>query len=237
MPRVPVYELCLLRSVYIPTAMIRLLLFPALAAGSWMTALADSLWTYVALGASTILTEELAPIFGGIAAHEGELRISRVIIAISLGGWAATTLLYGLGFWKWELIRRRFPKVRSAGTVALRVVRNNPLKASFFVRFAFGLRLVLPMACGAARVSPYVFLPVSLAGSVAWTVFFAALGYAAGEAAVQSIGRIGKVGEFIGALLLTAAVLSLVSWQKRRRERRLARDKRARGPETNDALS
>ena len=32
-----------------------------------LDAVSDSLWTYVTLGLSTIITEELAPIFGGIA--------------------------------------------------------------------------------------------------------------------------------------------------------------------------
>lgn len=218
--------------VYIPTVMFRLIFPAALAAGSWASTLSDSLWTYIVLGASTILTEEVGPIFGGIAANNGELRLLRVIVAISIGGWLATFLLYILGRWKWELIRRRFPRVRSPGTVALRVVRNNPLKASFFVRFAFGLRLVLPMACGAARVSPYVFLPVSLAGSAVWTTVFALLGYAAGEAAMQSVGKIGRVGQIIGAVLITAGVLSAVAWQRRRRERRSARVGNARRQES-----
>ncbi|WP_337171433.1 DedA family protein [Gemmatimonas aurantiaca] len=198
--------------------------FPALlVAGSWLTALSDGPWTYVVLGASAIITEELGPIFGGIAAHEGELHLGRVIAAITIGGWVATCFLYGVGRWKWDAIRRRFPRARSTGTVALRVVRNNPLKASFFVRFAFGLRIILPMACGAAGVPLYIYLPVSLIGSLVWTAFFAAIGYAAGEAAVQAIGHIGQAGELVGAVLLTVAILAFVRWQRRRGERKAAR--------------
>lgn len=202
----------------------RLWFFPALlVAGSWLTALSDGPWTYWVLGASAIITEELGPIFGGIAAHEGQLHLGRVIVAITLGGWVATVLLYGVGRLKWDAIRRRFPRARSTGTVALRVVRNNPLKASFFVRFAFGLRIVLPMACGAAGVPLYIYLPVSLLGSVVWTSFFAAVGYAAGEAAVQAMGHIGQAGELVGAVLLTIAILAFVRWQRKRRERKAAR--------------
>jgi len=119
---------------------------------SWLAMMTDAPWTYIVLGASTIITEELAPIFGGIAVHERELRLIPLVVAITLGGWIATSLLYAVGRLKWETIRRRFPRTRATGTVALRVVRRNPLTASFFVRFAFGLRIVLPMASGAARV-------------------------------------------------------------------------------------
>jgi membrane protein DedA with SNARE-associated domain len=190
---------------------------------SWLAVLTDAPWTYIVLGASAIITEELAPIFGGIAVHEGELRLVPLVTAIVLGGWIATALLYALGRLKWEAIRRRFPRTRATGTVALRVVRRNPLTASFFVRFLFGLRLVLPMACGAARVPLYVYLPVSLVGSAAWTAVFTAVGYVAGEAAVQALGHLDQVGEIVGAVIVTVAVLAFLRWQRKRRERKAAR--------------
>lgn len=193
------------------------------AEASWLSVLTDAPWTYFVLGASAIITEELAPIFGGIAVHEGELRLMPLFTSIVLGGWVATAILYGLGRLKWEAIRRRFPRTRATGTVALRVVRRNPLTASFLVRFAFGLRIVLPMACGAARVPVLVFLPVSLLGSVAWTAVFTGVGYVAGEAAVQAIGHLGKVGEIVGAVIVTVAVFAFVRWQRRRGERKAAR--------------
>ncbi len=193
------------------------------AEATWLSALTDAPWTYIVLGASAIITEELAPIFGGIAAHEKELRLVPLLVSITVGGWIATTLLYALGRLKWDTIRRRFPSTRATGTVALRVVRRNPWTASFLVRFAFGLRIVLPMACGAARVPLLVYLPVSLIGSLLWTALFTAVGYAAGEAAVQAIGHLGKVGEIVGAIIVTVAILAFVRWQRRRRERKASR--------------
>lgn len=190
---------------------------------SWLAMMTDAPWTYTVLGASAIIMEELAPIFGGIAIHERELRLLPLLVAITLGGWIAASLLYVLGRLKWEAIRRRFPGTRATGTVALRVVRGNPLTASFFVRFAFGLRIVLPMACGAARVPLYLFLPVSLAGSLAWTAAFTLVGYVAGEAAVQAMGHLGRAGEIVGAIVVTIAVFAFLRWQRRRRERKAAR--------------
>jgi membrane protein DedA with SNARE-associated domain len=195
---------------------------------SWLAMMTDAPWTYIVLGASTIITEELAPIFGGIAVHERELRVIPLIAAITLGGWIATSLLYAVGRLKWDTIRRRFPRTRATGTVALRVVRRNPLTASFFVRFAFGLRIVLPMASGAACVPLYVFLPVSLIGSLAWTLVFTLVGYVAGEAAVQAIGHLGRAGEIVGAVLVTIAVFAFLRWQRRRRERKAERRAMAR---------
>lgn len=201
----------------------RLLVSLLVADATWLSALTDAPWTYLVLGASAIITEELAPIFGGIAVHENELRLAPLLVSITVGGWLATTLLYAVGRLKWDTIRRRFPRTRATGTVALRVVRRNPWTASFLVRFAFGLRLVLPMACGAARVPLLVYLPVSLIGSALWTALFSAVGYAAGEAAVQAIGHLGKAGEVVGAISVTVALLAFVRWQRRRQERKANR--------------
>jgi membrane protein DedA with SNARE-associated domain len=102
-------------------------------AGDLLDAIAsveDTLGTYLALGASAIAVSELSPIFGGIASLEGQLHLGRVIASITLGGWVATTLLYVGGRLKWDWLRKRFPSTRSAGTIALRIVRRNPWRAA-----------------------------------------------------------------------------------------------------------
>ncbi|MGV3709223.1 MAG: DedA family protein [Gemmatimonas sp.] len=192
-----------------------------------LSAITDSFWTYVWMGASVIITEELAPIFAGIAIHEGELDGNRVLIALTLGSWAATTILYWAGRAKWQYLRRRFPKVRAAGTVALRVVQRNPWRASFLVRFAFGARIFLPMACGAARLNFLIYLFASLLGAMAWSLAFTLVGFAAGEAAMQVIGHMGRVGEVIGAIVVTLLVLGIVRWQRKRNARKLRKQRRA----------
>ncbi len=182
----------------------------------------DRLSTYLGLGVSTVFMSELAPIFGGIASQEGQLRLTRVILAITLGGWVATSLLYVAGRLKWDWLRRRFPSMRSAGTVTLRIVKRNPARASFLVRFLFGGRFLLPMACGAAQVPLRMYLPISLLGSLAWTVTYALIGVAAGEAAEQMLGRLERV-EGVVTAVLAVVILAAVVWVFRRRARRAAR--------------
>ncbi|MEP6781962.1 MAG: DedA family protein [Gemmatimonadaceae bacterium] len=202
-----------------------------------LDSLSDSLWTYVTLGLSTTITEELAPIFGGIAARAEELQFVRVVLAITCGSWLATTALYWLGRAKWEWIRRRFPKLRAAGTVALRVVQRNPWRASLLVRFAFGGRILLPMACGAARVSMPIYLSASLLGAAAWSLLFTLIGYAAGDAAMYVVGKLDHAGELIGAIAVTAVVLAFISWQRKRNVRKLLKRRRSERASSNALLT
>ncbi len=183
----------------------------------------DSPWAYWLLALTAVLTEELSPILGGIAVNNEDLEMPRVIFAVSMGAWIFTSALYILGRLKWDWIRRRFPKVRATATVALRAVARNPITASLFVRFAFGLRIVLPMACGAARVPLAIFIPATLVGSVAWSVLFAFIGYAAGDVAVTVLGRFGRVGQVVSVFLIGGLALAFVRWNKRRTRRKVER--------------
>jgi membrane protein DedA with SNARE-associated domain len=185
----------------------------------------DVWWAYWLIGAVTLLGEEFVPLFVGIAVHEGQLRLAPALVGLTLGGWVATALLYALGRWNWEALRRRFPRIRATGTVSLRVVARRRITASLLVRFLFGLRLVLPMACGAARVPLLLYLPLSLMGSLAWSALYVAIGYAAGDVAVRVLGHLTDVGELVGTLLLGGALLAFVRWQRRRHARKAARQR------------
>ena len=203
---------------------------PALAAAAppppdWLGAVQDVWWAYWFIALVTIVGEEFLPLFVGIAVHEGELRLAPALTALTLGGFAATTLLYALGRWKWDTLRRRFPRIRATATISLRVVARRRITASLLVRFLFGLRIVLPMACGAARVPLLLYLPLSLVGSLAWSALYVGIGYAAGDVAVRALGHLNDVGEVVGTLLLGGALLAFVRWQKRRRERKAARQR------------
>ena len=182
----------------------------------------DTLGTWVALAASTPFVSELAPIVGGMASHEGRLPLARVIAAVTLGGWVGTSLLYLAGRLKWEWLRRRSRTVRTTGTVALRIVKRNPVRASFLVRFLFGARILLPIACGAARVPLATYLPMSLLGSLAWSATFALVGLAAGEAAHAVLENIRQV-ESVLMLLGGALIVVAGAWWWRRRLRRAER--------------
>jgi membrane protein DedA with SNARE-associated domain len=174
-------------------------------------------WAYVTLGASGIITEEAAPIVGGFAAHEGHLGFVRVVLACAIGTWSAGVALYALGRWRGKWVRRRFRRAGRYVTRLLVFVRRSPWRSAFGVRFAFGARIVLPIACGAARLRLPIFLIGSAAASLIWAALFATVGWLFGETALLVLGHIRRYEDEIAGLLIVGVALVFVVLIRRRR--------------------
>jgi membrane protein DedA with SNARE-associated domain len=100
---------------------------------------------------------------------------------------------------------------------ALRAVRRRPWRSALLVRFAFGARLLLPLACGAAHVSPFKYLVGSAISSIVWSALFTEVGYLFGEAAIVALRRMENYGQYVGGLAAGLAVVAALIWWDRKR--------------------
>ena len=182
-------------------------------AGDALTAL-ERFWAYLTLFASGIVTEEATPLVGGLMAHNGHLSLAAVGAWISAGTWTAHILLYFLGRWRGDWVRDRWPRVRSFMIRVLSVVRRHPWRCSLAVRFAFGLRLTLPVACGAARVPLWLYVVGSGISAVAWSYLFTFLGWGFGEASLRLVGHMRRYELPIAVVLVGIVVLVLYLMRK-----------------------
>lgn len=175
----------------------------------------ERMWAYVTLGAMGIVVEEASPLMGGLAAHDRNLRLTSVIVAVALGTWLAGLLLYLLGRWRGRWLRKRWPRFRKLIIRSVAVVRRHPWRASFGVRFAYGLRLALPLACGVARVPVLVFCLGSAASCAVWSLAFAILGWALGRTTETLVGHVRQLEPLIGAALILAMVIGFIVVRRR----------------------
>ena len=183
--------------------------------------LAERLWKYTALGATSIVGEEANPILGGIAVRHGGAGLFGVIVAVMLGTWVASILLYFIGRWRIAWVRERWPDKRRLLTGALAAVRRRPWQASLAVRFAYGLRLPLPIACGAARVPFSLYLVASGISSLVWGAGFTLLGLALGRTALRALQFTQQL-EVRLALLAVVLTIILALMVRRRRANAVA---------------
>jgi membrane protein DedA with SNARE-associated domain len=175
----------------------------------------ERLWAYITLGAMGFVWEEASPLIGGVAAYDEHLAVLPVVFAVALGTWVVGGGLYALGRWQGIGFRKRWPKLRPVVLQAAAIVRRHPWRASIFARFAYGLRLVLPIACGAARVPIWLFLVGSAISCFVWSAVFTVIGFWLGEQAMQVLGQIKRFLPWISAALIGLMVVG--GWWMRRR--------------------
>lgn len=185
----------------------------AIAASHSFLSRLSQLWAYVTLGATSIITEEAAPVVAGFAAHQGHLRAVQAAMACAIGSWAADIALYAFGRWRLDGIARRWPRLRIHMERLLGAVRRHPWRASLAVRYAYGARLLLPITCGAARVPFGRYLTGSGISAWTWSGLFTALGWAFGQTAVVVIGHVRRHEDkiAIGLVIVVAAIVLLLT--------------------------
>jgi membrane protein DedA with SNARE-associated domain len=168
------------------------------------------LWVYVTLGATSIITEEAAPMLAGFAAHQHHLGVVQAVVACALGSWAADIALYALGRWRAVKMAAKWPKLVAPMERLLGVVRRHPWRASLAVRYAYGARIPLPIACGAAEIPVARYLIGSGISCWSWSIAMTAIGWIFGSTAVLLLGRIRR-HEDVLAISLVVVVLSIVA--------------------------
>jgi membrane protein DedA with SNARE-associated domain len=176
----------------------------------------ETLGVYLSLAVGPIAFEEVAPLGAGVAASQGRVPLWAAVVAMTLGGWAATAVLYALGRWRGRWIRRRFPRAGGVIKRLLRAVRRRPWQSALAVRYAFGARVLLPLACGAAHLRPDVYLIATFVSSATWSTLFALLGFWFGQTALAVIGRVREYEQLVVGVVAGLAVLGWLIVRRRR---------------------
>ena len=164
---------------------------------------------YAAMVVAAAFQEEFAPLAGALAAHHGHGDIWLVALACAFGSWLHGLTLYSIGR------RARTLLQRPAFARPLERLRAHRLKALLGIRFAYGLRLTLPLACGAAEIPAGPFALLTAVSSVAWAALFATIGWFAGELAVSLIRDLRHYEVEAGAVLLALGA-AFYLWRRRR---------------------
>ncbi|MFL5615954.1 MAG: DedA family protein [Gemmatimonadaceae bacterium] len=149
-------------------------------------------------------------------AHDGHLRLSAVGAWITFGTWIADILLYYLGRWRSDWVRRRWPTLRAFMLRVFKVVRRHPWRCSLAVRWAYGLRLTLPLACGAARVPMWLYVIGSGISAATWSYAFTLLGWGFGESAKRILGHVRRYEWSLSLGIVIVVVIAFYLMRKRR---------------------
>ena len=174
------------------------------------------------------IPSELILPFAGYLTARGELDLAGVIASGSTGSAAGATVWYALGrAWgtagmhrfverhgRWLLLDLDDVKRADAW------FRRHQRRATFFGRLMPGVRSLISVPAGVARMPVPLFLLYTIAGTVLWTAALTIAGYLLADAYEQMRDVIGPVG----SILFGAVVLLLVVRAVRRRRSRASEE-------------
>jgi membrane protein DedA with SNARE-associated domain len=176
----------------------------------------ERMWAYVTLGATGSFVGEASPLIGGLAAFDRRLHLLPVIAAVALGTWLGCLGFYFLGRWQGRRIRKRWPRLRPLIIRSIAIVRRHPWRASLASRFAYGLRIALPIACGIGHLPLAIYTIGTAVSAVVWATAFTVLGWALGRTTETLIGHVREYEPLVGAaVVLVVALFFLVTWRRR----------------------
>lgn len=175
----------------------------------------ERMWAYITLGATGSLVGEASPLIGGLAAFDRHLNLVNVIIAVAIGTWLGNIGMYFLGRWQERWLRKRWPKLRPYVLRSIKIVRRNPWRVSLAIRFAYGLRIALPLGCGVARLPLYVYAIGTGISAVVWSLVFGILGWALGTATETFVGHVKDLEIIIFSALVALMIVGYLLMRRR----------------------
>jgi membrane protein DedA with SNARE-associated domain len=181
--------------------------------------LLERVWAYVTLGAMGSLWGEASPLLGGLAANDRDLHLWTVVFAVALGTWIGVMGFYALGRWRGRWVRKRWPKARPLILRSVAIVRRHPWRASLASRFAYGVRIALPIACGIGRVPLAAYAIGTAVSSVVWSLVYTMLGWSMGRATKAFLGHLQEIEAMLGAAILIVVLLAYIILHRRHVER------------------
>jgi membrane protein DedA with SNARE-associated domain len=164
---------------------------------------------YAAILIGTFLEGETILVLAGLAAHQGYLMLTWVILAAFFGSLCGDQLFFYLGRKHSQAVLSRRPAWKQKAEKVHKMLSRfqTPMILSF--RFLYGLRTVAPFAIGISSVSFKKFILLNAAGALAWAAAVASGGYLCGHALEIFIG---KIKHYELQVFVVIALLGLSIW-------------------------
>jgi len=167
---------------------------------------------YIAIFIGSVLEGETILVLAGYGISRGYLDAGPALVLAVLGATVGDSLYYWIGRRFGPRVLNRYPATRPIRYRAVLFQRRWGRSAAFAIRFAYGLRILLPMMIGASRMQPARFHASNLLGALCFAVLYIGAGFLFGEAMEQFLDRIRLYDSRIVLGLLGAG---LVFWAVR----------------------
>ena len=171
---------------------------------------------YLAVFIGTFLEGETVLILAGLAAQHGYLSYWAVVAVAIVGGFLGDQVYFFIGRRYGNRLLARFPSLARRAPRVHALLRRWDVLAVILLRFVYGLRIAGPIVIGSCGISPWRLALFNFIGVLIWAPLIAGIGYFAGQALQDWVGRLHHAQLFMlmGVLLAIAIGWLLVQWRR-----------------------
>lgn len=164
---------------------------------------------YLAVFLGSIIEGETVLVLAGYSMSRGYLDPVPTFLLAVAGATAGDSIYYWLGRRFGTRLIRSLAVPRPFRARARMLLRRWGRLTAFSTRFAYGLRIALPILIGTTRMPAHLFHLFNLLGAVLFAAVYLTLGFLFGEAVEELLGRVRPYEHMI---LLGLASLGLLIW-------------------------
>jgi len=175
---------------------------------------------YAAILIGTFLEGETVLVLAGLAAHQGYLVLTWVILAAFLGSLCGDQLFFYLGRKHSQAVLSRRPGWNQKAEKVHKMMNRFQTPVILSFRFLYGLRTVAPFVIGMSSVPVKKFILLNAAGALVWATAIASGGYFFGRALEVLIGKLKSYEMYImGSVAMVGLSIWVFHFYRRRRQR------------------
>ena len=172
---------------------------------------------YAAVFIGTFLEGEGILALAGLAASNGYLAFTGVVALAILGAFLGDQACFFIGRRYGARILERFPSIAAKAPRVQALIRRWDAPAVMVLRFCYGLRIAGPIVIGTCGISAWRLAFFNFLGTLIWAPVVAGVGYVAGQAIQQWLGRFKHLQIAIVMLIVLALMVAWLLVQGRRR--------------------
>ena len=172
---------------------------------------------YVAVFIGTFLEGETILALAGLAASNGYLSFTGVLAMAAMGAFLGDQTCFFIGRRYGVRILARYPSLAAKAPRVQELIRRWDAPAVVALRFCYGLRIAGPIVIATCGISPWRLAFYNFIGTLIWAPVVAGIGYVAGQAIQQWLGRFKHVQIALLMLIVLAAMVAwfFVQWRRR----------------------
>ncbi len=171
---------------------------------------------YLAVFVGSLLEGETILVMAGFAAHQGHLSLPVTLTIAFVGGTLGDQVFFWLGRTWGTTLLQRIPRAEPRAQRVAELLRRGDALLIVGIRFMYGLRIIGPIAIGAAGVAPGRFARYNVLGAAIWAPLIGGMGYLFGDALQLLLGNVARYEE-VTLLLIIAVAMLFALWRRWKR--------------------